>query len=168
MVSPFASLANATIVFQVPTAVEAAAELGIPLLATEPLIAIAYLVESRDRQRQTEDLKDGQMDHIRYGKGSLWVLPTQAPTTMQAQQVGKAYLWRVNGADGFQLPVDGFADLQAYELFLEQNRAAPFRLTAEGNFIYQKSPADPYGVADATGDRFEGYLQVQVAWGDAI
>ena len=167
MVSPFAQLANATIVFDVPTD-SSVGESGSPLLRTEKLIAIAYLVENRTRIKQPEDLKDGQMDRIRYGKGSVWVLPMKAPTTLQAEQVGPAYIWRVNGADRFRLPEDGFADMDAYNAFLATNRAVSSRLTAEGFFVLQKTPADPYGVADATGDRFEGYLQVQTAWGDSV
>lgn len=163
MSSPFQQLANLTVVFQQPAgAPEIANDLGNPALSTSDLIAVAYAVQKRtQRQTSSQPRQDGELSQLTYE--GFWVLPTQAPQTLRAEQIGPAIIWRL--APDFALPVEGWADRAAYEAFVAANESS---IGARGDFVLAPNPPDPYGVAAATGDLFGGYLQTQVAWADAL
>ena len=121
---------------------------------------------NRQRQRRQQDrepLQDGELSRLFY-KG-FWVqtLP-RAPQALQAEQMGKAYVWQVVPGQ-FRLPEAGWPDEASYQAFVRANMA---QIIAEGDFVLAPNPAGPYGVESKTGDVFSGYLLTQVAWADAV
>ena len=164
MSSPYTRYANITVLFQLPTGAETTSMLGNPALDAQPLIVIAWGNRRKQRdQRSNEPLQDGELSRLYY-KG-FWVHPFPwAPQALQAEQIGKAYVWRTEPGR-FGLPEEAWPDVPSYETFIQDNAN---RIVAEGDFVLEPSPAGPYGVEAKTGDVFSGYLLTQVAWGDAI
>lgn len=162
MASPFQRLANLTVAFQLPTGTPVTNDLGNPALLTGDLIAVAYaILQRRSGRLALRPLQDGELSQLSYR--GFWVLPTQAPQAIQAEQIGPAIIWRL--ASDFALPVDGWASRAEYDAFVTANES---RIGARGDFVLAPNPPDPYGVSAATGDRFSGYLITQVAWADAL
>ena len=164
MSSPFAQYANLTVLFQLPTGIEAINALGNPTLGTQALIAIAWANRQRQRRQQSgEPLQDGELSRLFYQ--GFWVQPfPRAPQALQAEQIGKAYVWRVVPGQ-FRLPEIGWPDEASYQAFVRTHMT---QIIAEGDFVLAPNPAGPYGVESKTGDVFSGYLLTQVAWADAV
>ncbi|MGD1941860.1 MAG: hypothetical protein ACFB0G_11160 [Leptolyngbyaceae cyanobacterium] len=160
MTSPFQQLANLTVVFDVPSSELVVDELGTPASVTAKFIAIAYAVKQRNRNQQPYEA--GSLAEIRYQ--GYWVNPLQPHTALVSEQQGDAVIWRP-GAGFVGLPVDNFADLAAYEAFKAAQSA---HIGAEGKFVLELVPPDPYGVSSATGDTFAGVLVVKTQWGNAL
>ena len=164
MSSPFAQYANITVLFQLPTGIDAINALGSPALGTQSLIAIACANRQRQRrQEHAESLQDGELSRLFYQ--GFWVQPfPRAPQALQAEQIGKAYVWRIVPGQ-FRLPAAGWPNEASYQAFVRANMA---QIVAEGDFVLAPTPAGPYGVESKTGDVFAGYLLTQVVWADAV
>ena len=153
--SPFATYANLTVCFQVPSGAEEADGLVV-----EPVVVTAWA--KRYRPAQAQPLQDGEMARLLYR--GYWVTPFQKPQGILAEQTGKGYVWRtVPGR--FRLPLAGFSSVAEYNAFIEANRD---RIVAEGDFILADTPPGPFGVEEKTGDPFEGELVTRTAWQDTV
>ncbi|MEO1208590.1 MAG: hypothetical protein AAFX78_03525 [Cyanobacteria bacterium J06638_20] len=161
MASPFQSLANLTMVFNVPSSDLVVDQVGSPASVTTEFIAIAYAVQQNRSDRDRHEYEAGSLAQIRYG--GYWVNPLRPSPALVTEQQGDAVVWRPSA--GFALPVTGFADLLTYEAFKAANSA---HIAAEGKLVLELVPPGPYGVEAQTGDVFAGVLITKTQWGNAL
>lgn len=156
--SAFAPFATASLAFWLPTGA-LQTPLGNPATATAPLIVLAYLTD--DGGYRAREQVDGQISG--QAKKGRMVAPSAMPPAVQDGQVAEAVFWRIG--NGFELPLDGWASLAAYQAFQAANEAA---IAAVGEFVWELTPPGGFGVEAVLGDKIRGRFVARSSWVDAL
>jgi hypothetical protein len=155
----FSPLANATLVFQVPTG-DLTAPLGQTTSAVTPLVVVAYLRSDRGYRIQpsADGLVQGQ---AMTGRA---IAPSVIPAAIQAEQRAECVFWR-SGLGLLTLPPSGFADVAAYEDFLAAHAES---VAIVGEFYWEANIPGSLGVEVVLGDKLRGRFVARSSWVDGV
>lgn len=163
MTSPFASFANCTVVYSLPSAEPVIGPTGNLFAATTQLVAVAYITPDPQRRTQSNSVFADGMELNRIAYKGRWIAPSDTPRRLEPEQTGEAIIWRLQ--PGFRLPAAGFADMATYEAFVAANEG---QIAEQGKFVAALAPPGAFGVETVLGDRFEGIFLVKTLWADEV
>jgi len=155
----FSPLANATLVFQIPTG-DLEEPLGQAGTAVTPLIVVAYL--RSDRGYRAQPSPDGVVQG--QAMAGRAVAPSTIPAAIQAEQVAECVFWR-SGLGLLALPPTGFATIAAYNAFLSANAGA---VALVGEFYWEANIPGSLGVEAVLGDSLRGRFVARSSWVDSL
>lgn len=157
--SAFSPLANATLLFDLPTTVPTN-PLGNPTVGTTPLIVVCYL--RSDRSYRQQPTPEGQV--AGQAVTGRCIAPATIPPGVQAEQVATATFWR-SGLGLLTLPPAGFEELADYQQYLDDNADA---VAITGEFYWEANLPGSLGVEAVLGDKIRGRFVARSSWADSL